>query len=65
MRELSGLGTKGNRLLLWKLALNILDKGLRPGTVELSTMSQGLGDVCAWILPEEQYFAAWSHGYKS
>lgn len=51
MREFAGLGTKGNRLLLWKLVLIILDNGLRPGAVELSAMSQGVGGgmVCDWI----------------
>lgn len=52
MREFAGLGTKGNRLLLWKLVLIILDKVLRLGAVELSAVSQGV-----WggeILPEEQ-----------
>lgn len=53
----SGLGTKGNRLLLCKRILIILDEGLRPRAVELSAMSQGVWRrgvvVSAWILPEE------------
>lgn len=36
------LGTKGNRLLLGKLVLMILDKGLRPAAVVLSAVSQGV-----------------------
>lgn len=32
------LGTKGNRLLLGKLVLMILDKGLRPAAVALSAV---------------------------
>lgn len=36
------LGTKGNRLLLGKLVLMILDKGLRPAAVALSAVSQGV-----------------------
>lgn len=40
MRQLAGLGTKGNRLLLQKRPLTILDEVLKPGTVELLAMSQ-------------------------
>lgn len=54
----SGLGTKGNRLLLCKCIPIILDKCLRPRAVELFAMSQGVWRrgrvVSAWILPEEQ-----------
>lgn len=50
MRELAGLGTKGNRLLLWKLALTVLDKGPEPGAVAMSQKVWGLGRG-TWYVP--------------